>query len=138
MGESSGKLTVFFENPFWVGVFERIDDGRLSACKVIFGAEPKDHEVWDFVLKNYYQLKYSPTVDVVVRKEATNPKRVQRELHKASAHTGIGTKSQQALQLQREENKLAKKTLSREQREAENRRQFDLKQQKRKEKHRGK
>jgi hypothetical protein len=27
------SLTVFFEDPFWVGVFERIDDGKLSACK---------------------------------------------------------------------------------------------------------
>ncbi len=37
----SGKLTVFFEGPFWVGVFERISDGKLSVCKVMFGAEPQ-------------------------------------------------------------------------------------------------
>lgn len=36
-------LTVYFEDPFWVGVFERIDDGKLSVCKVTFGAEPKDY-----------------------------------------------------------------------------------------------
>ena len=46
----TGRLTVFFEGPFWVGVFERISDGKLSACKVIFGAEPRDCEVWDFIL----------------------------------------------------------------------------------------
>ncbi len=34
-------------------MFERIDDGKLSVCKVTFGAEPKDCEVWEFVLKNY-------------------------------------------------------------------------------------
>ena len=34
------SLTVFFEDPFWVGVFERIEDGKLSVCKVTFGAEP--------------------------------------------------------------------------------------------------
>ena len=45
---------------------------------------------------------------------------------------------QQALQLQREENKLERKVISREMREAEKQRQFELKQQKRKEKHRGK
>ena len=43
------KLTVYFEEPFWVGIFERIDDGKLSAAKVTFGAEPKDYEVQDFV-----------------------------------------------------------------------------------------
>ncbi len=44
------SLTVFFEDPFWVGVFERIEDGKLSVCKVTFGAEPKDYDVLDFVL----------------------------------------------------------------------------------------
>lgn len=136
MDRNSGKLTVFFEDPFWVGVFERIENGKLSACKVTFGEEPKDYEVWEFVLKHYDQLKFSPSVDVVARKEAVNPKRMQREIRKQSA-AGIGTKSQQALQLQREENKMERKAASREQREAEKQRQFALKQQKRKEKHRG-
>ena len=27
MDKVSGKLTVFFEAPFWVGVFERVSDG---------------------------------------------------------------------------------------------------------------
>ena len=44
------SLTVFFEEPFWVGVFERIEDGKLSVCKVTFGAEPKDYEVLDYIL----------------------------------------------------------------------------------------
>ena len=47
----SGTLTVFFEEPFWVGVFERVSGGKLSVCKVTFGAEPKDYETYDFVLK---------------------------------------------------------------------------------------
>ncbi len=137
MGESIGKLTVYFENPFWVGVFERIEDEKLSVCKVTFGAEPKDYEVLEFVVKNYSQLKFSPSVDVKVRKEAKNPKRIQRQARKQSAQSGIGTKSQQALQQQREENKLIRKAISRRKREAEKQRQYDLKQQKRKEKHKG-
>lgn len=28
-----GTLTAFFDDPFWVGVFERFDNGRLSVCK---------------------------------------------------------------------------------------------------------
>lgn len=137
MDSNYGKLTVYFEDPFWVGVFERIENGKLSVCKVTFGAEPKDYEVWEFVLKNYYRLRFSPSVDVAVKTETANPKRLQREARKQTALSGIGTKSQQALQLQREESKLERKTLSREQREAEKQRQFELKQQKRKEKHRG-
>lgn len=137
MGSDYGRLTVYFEDPFWVGVFERIENRKLSVCKVTFGAEPKDCEVWAFVLKNYDQLKFSPSVDVVVKKESSNPKRIQREVRKQSANAGIGTKSQQALQLQREENKLERKAISKEQREVEKLRQFERKQQKRKEKHRG-
>ena len=137
MDRNYGKLTVYFESPFWVGVFERIENGKLSVCKVTFGSEPKDYEVWEYVLKNYYQLKFSPAVDVIVKKEATNPKRVQREARKQTAAIGIGTKSQQALQMQREENKLERKSVSREQREAEKQRQFELKQLRKREKHKG-
>ena len=45
MDKVVGKLTVYFEDPFWVGVFERIDNGKLSVAKVTFGAEPKDYEI---------------------------------------------------------------------------------------------
>ena len=58
------SLTVFFEEPFWVGVFERIEDGKLSACKVTFGAEPKDYEVWDYILHHYYELVFSPAIEM--------------------------------------------------------------------------
>jgi len=132
-----GKLTVYFEDPFWVGVFERIDNSKLSVAKVTFGAEPKDYEIREFVARHYYQLKFSPSVDVKVKQDVVNPKRRQREVRKQSQITGIGTKSQQALQLQREEHKLERKVISREMKEAEKQKQFDLKQQKRKEKHRG-
>ena len=137
MDKVSGRLTVFFEEPFWIGVFERISEGKLSVCKVTFGAEPKDYEVYDFVLRNYYRLKFSPAVATDVKEAVRNPKRVQREVRKQVQNTGIGTKSQQALKLQQEQLKTERKAVSREQREAEKQLQFELKQQKRKEKHRG-
>ena len=137
MDKTSGKLTVFFEEPFWVGVFERISDGKLSVCKVTFGAEPKDYDVLDFILKYYYELKFSPAVETQVRQVADNPKRRQRNARKQLKDNGIGTKSQQALQKQREEMKTERKQISKSQREAEAQRQYELKQQKRKEKHKG-
>lgn len=137
MDKISGRLTVFFEEPFWVGVFECISEGKLSVCKVTFGAEPKDYEVYEFVLKNYYRLRFSPAVAADEKETGRNPKRIQREVRKQVQNTGIGTKSQQALNLQREQLKSERKTVSREQREEEKRRQFEMKQQKRKEKHRG-
>ena len=82
MDKVSGKLTVFFEEPFWIGVFERISEKKVSACKVTFGAEPKDYEVQEFVLKNYDRLRFSPAVVADVKEIGSNPKRVQREVHK--------------------------------------------------------
>ena len=137
MGEEQCKLSVFFEEPFWVGVFEKIENGRLSAAKVTFGAEPKDYEVYEFILKHYYDLRFSPAVATVVKETKQNPKRIQRDIKKSLAKAGIGTKSQQALKLQQEQNKLSRKVKSREQKQAEADSRFELRQQKKKEKHRG-
>lgn len=133
------KLQVFFEDPFWVGVFERSDSsGRFSACKVTFGAEPKDYDLQEFITKNYYKLKFSPFIaseNILICR--VNPKRLQRDVKRQIENVGIGTKSQLALKLQQEQSKTERKTKSRQQREAELQRLYDLKQQKRKEKHKG-
>lgn len=72
-----------------------------------------------------------------VEERKINPKRMQREIHSKLQEPGIGTKAQQALKLQHERNKLERKTISREQREAEKERQYELRQQKKRDKHRG-
>ena len=137
MDKVSGKLTVYFEEPFWVGIFERIEDGKLSVAKVTFGAEPKDYEVQEYVQKYYFSLKFSPAVDTVVKDIKRNPKRMQREAKKQMQEIGIGTKSQQALKLQQEQNKQERKLRSQEKKEAEKLRMFELKRQKKREKHKG-
>ena len=50
MDKAAVTLQVFFEDPFWVGIFERVGAGKLEACKVTFGPEPKDYEVLDLSL----------------------------------------------------------------------------------------
>ena len=62
---------------------------------------------------------------------------MQREVRKQASAQGIGTKAQQAIKLQQEQNKLTRKELTKEQKEAEKARQFELKQQKKNEKHKG-
>ena len=113
MDKVSGRLTVFFEGPFWVGVFEHISERKLTVCKVTFGAEPKDYEIYDFVLKNYYRLKFSPAVATDVKEAGRNPKRVQRDVRKQVQNTGIVTKSKPAFRLQLEQLKTELKTVSR-------------------------
>ena len=137
MGNVCSRLVVYFEEPFWVGVFEKTENGALSAAKVTFGAEPKDCEVLEFVQKHYFSLPFSPAVETAVREIKRNPKRMQRDVRRQVQETGIGTKSQQALKLQQEQSKRARREKSREQRLAEAERMFELKQQKKQEQHRG-
>ena len=137
MGKASLVLTVFFEEPFWVGVFEKTEYGKLSVSKVIFGSEPKDCEILEHFLKHHNELRFSPAVTTVASKTIINPKRMQREARKQTSAKGIGTRSQQAIKLQQEQNKLIRKTKSREQKEAEKEKQFELRQIKKNEKHKG-
>ncbi|WP_092326902.1 YjdF family protein [Butyrivibrio sp. YAB3001] len=137
MEQLSGRLIVYFYDPFWVGIFERVENGKLSVAKVTFGAEPKDYEIQEFIIRKYYRLKFSPAVDTVVKEGKRNPKKLQRDAKKMVLEKGICTKSQQAIKLLQEQNKLERKVKSREQKEAEELRLFELKQQKKKEKHKG-
>ena len=137
MDSNLTRLTVLFEAPFWVGIFERIEGNTLSVCKVTFGAEPKDYEVLAYVLKNHSRLRFSPSVAAAIRPDAANPKRMQRQIRKQTAAGTVGTRSQQALQLQREQMKTERHQQTREQLLAEQERQYALRQQRRKEKHRG-
>ena len=131
------RLTILFEAPFWIGLYERIDHGRYEVCKITFGAEPKDYEFYEFLLRNWHKLKFSPPIQAEAAMERkTNPKRVQREIQSQLQDKGIGTKARQALKLQHEQSKLERRTRSRGQKEAEKDRQFAIRQEKKKAKHR--
>jgi len=136
---TTGSLTVLFKDPFWIGLFEIIDQMGLRACKVTFGTEPTEKEVMEFIDKNWNRLQFSQAVEVPAESERAkaNPKRLLREAKKQMQSQGIGTKSQQALKLQQEQNKTERKQRSKGEREAEKQHKFDLRQAKKKEKHRG-
>lgn len=52
MDKIISKFSVFFENPFWIGIIERQYKGTLKVCKITFGAEPKDAQIYEYILKN--------------------------------------------------------------------------------------
>ena len=75
MDKTSCRLTVFFENPFWVGIIECNEDGKLTVSKITFYKEPKDYEIRNFILKKYNQLNFSPAVEnVVIEKQKSYKK----------------------------------------------------------------
>ena len=138
MKKISGKLTVFFENPFWIGIFENFENDNLSVCKVTFGSEPKEYEIYDFILKKFYNLRFSNEMKSNFREKAKNPKRRQREIKKEIQSKKFLKKSEEILKLQYEENKKERKVKTKQEKEFEKQRKFLLKQEKKKQKHKGK
>lgn len=138
MTRVKAQLSVFFEEPFWIGIYERMEENRIEACRIIFGSEPKDYEVYSFLNDNWKSMRFSPPVpgdDLEERR--VNPKRMQREISRQLQNPGVGTKAQQALKALHEEHKTERKKQSRLRKEEEKERQFELRQQKKKEKHKG-
>lgn len=132
------KLTVFFDEPFWVGVFERTAEEQYQASRYVFGAEPKDCEIYAFLLKEYCGLKFSnPITSEEHVEKKVSPKKLQKKISTELNNIRVGTKAQTVMQLQYEANKIENKKISKQLKEEAEQRKFELKQLKRKEKHKG-
>ena len=133
---SKSSLTVYFDPPFWVGLFQREDGNSCRVCKVTFGGEPRDQEILDWLLRHWHELRFSPPVPASrTAVHLPDPKRMRREARKATQTTGTGTKAQQALQ--REQMKTERDVISKARREEERERKLAIRQEKRRQKHRG-
>ena len=141
MAQIHSCFTVYFEEPFWVGLYERWESGRYAVCRVVFGAEPKDYEVYHWLLAHWKELRFSPSLSENPQGArsgaAGNPKRMQRAIQKQLQTRGPSTKAQQAMQLLREQGKESRLSARREQREKEKEMRFSQRQEKRKQKHKG-
>lgn len=108
---------------------------QASWCSAL---EPKDFEVLELVQDHWKRIKLSPPVDIEQKPERRpNPKRMQREISTSLSRSGAGTKAQEALKLQYEQNKAERRAASKERRELEKERRFEQRREKKKEKHRG-
>lgn len=137
MEQNNIKLTVLFDGTFWIGVFERISSNKLAVAKVTFGSEPKDIEIYNYLLYKYQYLKFSnPTVVDLKKQKEINPKRMKR-IVKKQINTSIGTKSMQALKKEQEQNKIERKIISKEKKEEITQMKFEMKQNKKRQKHKG-
>ena len=138
IGESS-TLTVYHDGQFWVGVYERVEDGYYSVCRIVFGAEPSNEEILEFVCNRFNGLRFTNSIaHGELPKSVENPKRRQREASREMKKRGPSTKAQQALSEERETFALQRKADARERRDDERRRRFEQRQVKRKAKHCGK
>ncbi len=130
-------LTVYFDEPFYVGVLERRLDGRLSAARIVFGPEPSDAQVYAWVRAGWPGAEFSPDVaDARIPAPAANPKRRQRQIAQQTA-AGVSTRSQQALALAREQAAQLRHERRRDARDARRERAYEQRCLKRRQKHRG-
>lgn len=133
----SVTILVYFDDPFYAILVERRENGRLSVARQVVGPEPSEIEVLEWVQREFPRLRYSPAVEDVPRSPmAVNPKRRQRQAARETGG-GVGTRSQQALQLDRELRAAQRKEDRREREEEEAERRFQLRQEKKKARHRG-
>ena len=139
MDEIKTKLTVYFESSFYVGVVERQYKNTFEICKTTFGKEPTDNEVYEFYNAYYSKLKFYRVDNFKSNvKTSVNPKRIKRIVAKEMKKKSISTKSQELLKKQYELRKTAVKRSSKLKRVKRQNERFEMKQRKKKEKHRGK
>ena len=112
---SMSKLTVRFEDPFWVGIIEVESEGDYRVARHVFGAEPTTPEVLRFVCDKWRELRFTDGIRIQVEQaKRVNPKRLRRMIEKEIRSSARrGTKAQQALAEQREAAKEAGEALCR-------------------------
>ena len=118
----SAQLTVFFDGRFWIGVLEHHELRRggdtigraitVRAARHVFGAEPSDVELYDFLLTHggilIDRAAASPPVPASRSAGSSsaprpNPKRAARQAAKEAARARLSTAAQAALAASREE-----------------------------------
>lgn len=133
----SSTMTVYYDGQFWVGLVKHVEDGRFGIARIVFGAEPSDEEILQFVMAKWEKLVFFGDKPTETREPAKNPKRRIREASKALKQPAMSTKAQQALADQREAKKRGS-IHARSQRRAEDAEaRFEQRRMKRKQKHRG-
>ncbi|MBS7526315.1 YjdF family protein [Fusibacter paucivorans] len=132
-----GQLTVFFESPYWVGVFERWTEGTFQASKVTFGAEPSTAEVYVFLMNQYKHLTFSEGVDDGTAVKTINPKRLQRAIHRQTIDQDVRSKAQAVIAAQYEAQKCVRRKAAKERSALTAAARYEQKQVKKKQKKRG-
>ena len=118
----SAQFTLFFDGRFWVGVVELHErrrgaeandqGGTVRAARHVFGAEPSDVELYDFLLTHGGALidraAACPPVPASRPVDSSsvprpNPKRAARQAAKEAARARPSTAAQAALAAAREE-----------------------------------
>ncbi|MBO1305975.1 YjdF family protein [Enterococcus sp. 669A] len=134
------KLTIYFDGSFWCGLIELDETKNYQAIRYVFGPEPKDSEVFDFVCQTLPQLlqrQNVPTTAQAKPVKKVSPKRMQRLINREKRQPAVSTKAQQAMSEAREAAKTQRRTRTKAEKAQLAKEQFDLRQAKKRQKKRG-
>ena len=76
-------VCVSLDKSFWVAMFEHKIGKEVAVANHIFGAEPTNPEIYEFILKHYSDLRFSKPVtldELTVKIKWINPKRIKLKL----------------------------------------------------------
>ncbi|NJC74239.1 YjdF family protein [Planosporangium thailandense] len=96
-------MTVYFGDPFWIAVLEQRHDGRVRAVRQVFGAEPTDAELYQYLLCHRTALLVRVERAAAVADDAPapapirNPKRLARDAARAARRSRPTTAAQEAV-----------------------------------------
>jgi len=140
------KLTIYFDGSFWCGLIEYEGiQGDYRACRYVFGPEPKDKELEQFIYfklqsfinKNDEYLNYSVSASKTKIDKKISPKKMQRKINKEKRKPVMSTKAQLAITKSREQKKSSKKQQKGLNKRRLEKEKFDLKQKRKLEKKKG-
>ncbi|WP_282853933.1 YjdF family protein [Leuconostoc suionicum] len=133
------SLTIIFDQPFYVGIFERRTGNTYEVSKINLGtSEPRDSSIYELLIENWHQVRFN-TVNIANNERIqknVNPKRMQR-LAKKALKSGLSTKAQEAVKLAQTAQKLEKKKHKSLRNQEIKEQRYLLSQKKKSEKHRG-
>lgn len=135
------KLTIYYDGQIYIGLIENISENKYKAYRYIFGNEPKDQEVFDFVKNILLEfIKNDKHGGIPIKQNKVkkiNPKRLQRKVAKELKKPSISTKAEEALKAEIELRKKEKSVTCK--RLKEERKEYirNIKIQKSKNKHKG-
>lgn len=132
------RLSVFFDDPFWVGLYELQDQTHYQIVRILFGAEPQDGQLLKLVY-HAEKLDWFQTAQESqpVLQKKLNPKRRQKVAGQEMTQKVMGTKAQQAMKRQQEMRKAERQSRQSFEKKEAQVIQYHKKKLKRKEKHKG-
>lgn len=117
------KATVKIENSLWIVIFEKINNSGYAVARAVFGSEPTDPEVYNYISNHFYQLRFTQPQDFELIIKRKNPKRIQREVKRDMEKIKLGlfntTMAQEALRIELEKNKKEKKVITKQEKIAQ-------------------